>query len=118
MPLALAALLAEQAAAVHLTQCELAAAQAHVGRAAALVAAFPLLLGGLASGVHVLAGADPEGRGSSTSGSNGHGSQFHTARAPQVWSGSSCCAAFVCPDPCEAEDVLCPGMWVVAIVDT
>ncbi len=57
MPLALAALLAEQAAAVHLTQCELASAATHVSRAAALVAAFPTLLPGLADGVHMLAGA-------------------------------------------------------------
>ena len=57
VPLALAALLAEQAAAVHLTQCELPSAQTHVCRAAALVAAFPTLLSGLAAGVHMLAGA-------------------------------------------------------------
>ena len=56
MPLALAVLLIEQAAAVNLTQSELATAQADVLRAANLVAAFPHLLGGLAGGVHMLAG--------------------------------------------------------------
>ena len=56
MPLTLAVLLTEQAAAVHLTHSELATAQADVLRAASLVAAFPNLLGALAGGVHMLAG--------------------------------------------------------------
>ncbi len=57
VPVALAALLIEQAAAVSLTQSELATAQADVLRAANLVAAFPHLLGGLAGSVHMLVGA-------------------------------------------------------------
>ena len=56
LPLWLALLLAEAAALIHLTQGELGQAQADVGKAAALVAAYPTILGGHAGSVHMLAG--------------------------------------------------------------